>query len=158
MSNRHIARSIAMQALYEWDFRGKPTAVLPAIVDHDIDEFGTGLKDKEFSKEIVDGVITHLDEIDKVITTYAPAWPINQITVIDRSILRIGIYELKFCKNMPPKVAINEAIELAKSFGGPSSGKFINGVLGSIFKDMTGHEISTVATLKNEPPAPITKP
>ena len=158
MSNRHIARSIAMQALYEWDFRGKPTAVLPAIVDHDIDEFGTGLKDKEFSKEIVDGVITHLEEIDSVITTYAPAWPINQITVIDRSILRIGIYELKFCKNMPPKVAINEAIELAKSFGGPSSGKFINGVLGSIYNDMTGHEISTTAVPENDTVPPINKP
>ncbi len=136
MSNRHIARSIAMQALYEWDFRNKPTAVLPAIVEHDLEEFGTGLKDKEFSKEIVDGVIINLEEIDKTISHYAPAWPIEQITVIDRSILRIGIYELKFCKdNIPPKVAINEAIELAKSFGGPSSGKFVNGVLGSIYKD-----------------------
>jgi N utilization substance protein B len=137
MSNRHIARSIAMQALYEWDFRGQPTAILPAIIEHDLDEFGTGLKDKEFSKEIVDGVISHLAEIDAVISKYAPAWPIDQITVIDRSILRIGIYELKFVKDIPPKVAINEAIELAKSFGGPSSGKFVNGVLGSIFKDIT---------------------
>jgi len=137
MSNRHIARSIAMQALYEWDFRNKPTAVLPAIVEHDLEEFGTGLKDKEFSKEIVDGVIINLEEIDKTISHYAPAWPIEQITVIDRSILRIGIYELKFCKdNIPPKVAINEAIELAKEFGNPTSPKFINGVLGTILKSI----------------------
>lgn len=135
MSNRHLARSIAMQALYEWDFRGRPTAVLPAVTEHDLEEFGTGLPDTEFTKNLVNGVIDHLSEIDQMISKYAPEWPLEQITIVDRNVLRIGIYELKFSEGTPPKVAINEAIELAKSFGGPSSGKFVNGVLGSIYKD-----------------------
>jgi len=124
-----------MQALYEWDFRGRPTAILPALMDHDLKEFGAGLTETEFTKELVDGVIDHLDEIDKMISQYAPEWPLEQITIVDRNVLRIGIYELKFSENVPPKVAINEAIELAKSFGGPSSGRFVNGVLGTIYKE-----------------------
>ncbi len=136
MSSRHLARSIAMQSLFEWDFRGQPTAGLPAIVDHNLAEFGPGLKKNQFAKELVDGVIDHLPEIDELIVKYAPEWPLNQITIVDRNILRIGIFEMKLYGQTPPKVAINEAIELAKGFGGPSSGKFVNGVLGSIFKDM----------------------
>ena len=138
MSNRHLARSIAMQALFEWDFRGRPTAAVPAILEHNINEFGAGLnEEKVFAKELVEGVLEHLDEIDEHIAKYAPNWPVDQITVVDRNILRIGILELKFKRSeIPPKVAINEAIELGKSFGGPASGKFINGVLGSLFKDM----------------------
>lgn len=138
MSNRHLARSIAMQSLFEWDFRDKPSAILPAIVDHNLDEFGPGLEEeREFAKKIVDGVIEHVAEIDDLITKYAPSWPLPQITIVDRNILRIGVYELKFSGgDIPPKVAINEAIEIAKSFGGPSSGKFVNGVLGSMYNDM----------------------
>lgn len=136
MSSRHLARSIAMQTLFEWDFRGQPTAGLPAILEHNLAEFGPGLEEGGFSKEIVDGVMDHLSEIDEIIVKYAPQWPLSQITIIDRNILRIGVYELKIANQVPPKVAINEAIELAKSFGGPSSGKFVNGVLGSMFKDM----------------------
>lgn len=136
MSNRHLARSIAMQALFEWDFRGQPADELPIIIDRDLNEFGPGLDEIDFAKKIIDEVQKNIKEIDKLITKYAPQWPIEQITIIDRNILRIGIYELKFNEEVPPKVAINEAIELAKNFGGPSSGRFVNGVLGAIYKDM----------------------
>ncbi len=140
MSNRHLARSIAMQALFEWDFRGKSESTLPNIMERDLKEFGPGLAETEFAKKIIDEVKEHMEEIDKVIEQYAPQWPIDQITIIDRSVLRIGIYELKLNHEVPPKVAINEAIELAKNFGGPSSGKFVNGVLGAIYKDLLGED------------------
>ncbi len=136
MSNRHLARSIAMQALFEWDFREQPAEVLPLIIDRDLKEFGPGLDETEFAKKIIEDVHKNITEIDKLITEFAPQWPIEQITIIDRNILRIGIYELKFNNEVPPKVAINEAIELAKNFGGPSSGRFVNGVLGAIYKTM----------------------
>jgi len=136
MPNRHLARSIAMQSLFEWDFRGQPTAALPAIVEHNLQEFGPGLEEGGFSKDLVSGVIEHLAEIDELISRFAPSWPISQITITDRNILRLGVYELKFSKEVPPKVAINEAIELAKSFGGAASGKFVNGVLGSMYNDL----------------------
>jgi N utilization substance protein B len=125
-----------MQSLFEWDFKGNPTAILPAIVEHNLEEFGPGLEEREFAKSIVDGVIEHLTEIDEQISKFAPSWPIGQITLVDRNILRIGVYELRFAGDIPPKVAINEAIELAKSFGGASSGKFVNGVLGSMFNEI----------------------
>ena len=140
MSNRHLARSIAMQALFEWDFKGQPNDVLPTIMERDLKEFGPGLDETEFAKEIIEEVHKNLKEIDKIIAIYAPQWPIEQITIIDRNVLRIGIYELKFNNQVPPKVAINEAIELAKNFGGPSSGRFVNGVLGAIYKDLTGEK------------------
>jgi N utilization substance protein B len=125
-----------MQSLFEWDFKGTPTAILPAIIDHNLGEFAPGLEEREFTQKLVDGVMEHLKEIDQIIASYAPSWPINQITIVDRNILRIGVFELKFSTEVPPKVAINEAIELAKSFGGAASGKFVNGVLGSMFNDM----------------------
>ena len=143
MPNRHLARSIAMQALFEWDFRVQPTAALPAIIEHNLVEFGPGLAEQEFTKKIVDDVIERLPEIDKLIAHYAPSWPISQITIVDRNILRIGVFELQFSKDIPPKVAINEAIELAKSFGGPSSGRFVNGVLGSMYNDLVKEKPST---------------
>ncbi len=125
-----------MQALFEWDFRAQPKEILPLIIDRDLKEFGPGLDETEFAKKIIEDVQKNIKDIDELITKYAPQWPIEQITVIDRNILRIGIYELKFNNEVPPKVAINEAIELAKNFGGPASGRFINGVLGAIYKDM----------------------
>ena len=126
-----------MQTIFEWDFRGQPSAGLPAILDQNIKEFGVGLGDeKQFSSDIINGIIDHLKEIDEIIVKYAPNWPLEKITVMDRNILRIGIWEMKFNPEVPPKVAINEAIELAKSYGGPASGKFVNGVLGSLYKDM----------------------
>lgn len=138
MASRHLSRSIAMQSLYEWDFSGKKKENLEKIVEKNIREFGPGLDNKDFIWELVKGVIAKISDIDKVIEKAAPEWPLNQITIIDRNVLRIGLYELLYGnkKNVPPKVAINEAIELAKTFGGESSGKFINGVLGTVFKEI----------------------
>jgi len=138
MSNRHLARSIAMQVLYQWDFNGMPANEIPTIIDQNITEFGNGLDDdKDFVGATINGVIEHLNEIDKTIAQYATNWPIDQITIVDRNILRIGVYELKFNDKIPAKVAINEAIEIAKSYGGQASGKFVNGVLGAIYNDIT---------------------
>lgn len=148
MPNRHLARSIAMQSLFEWDFRGNPTAALPAIVNHNLKEFAPGLKETDFSQKLIEGVIDNLRAIDELISSYAPSWPIGQITIVDRNILRLGVYELKFTKDIPPKVAINEAIELAKSFGGPSSGKFVNGVLGSMYNDLVKEQSTDTPPLK----------
>ena len=137
MSNRHLARSIALQSLYQWDFRGCPTAVLPAIIEQNLSEFGAGLEeDIQYVRDTVDGVIDNLGKIDEIISKYATNWPIAQITLIDRNTLRIGVYELKFNDEIPDKVAINEAIEVAKTYGGVASGKFVNGVLGAIYKDI----------------------
>lgn len=137
MSSRHIARSIAMQSLFEWDFNEKDQNKLVNIINHNIKEFGVGINEINFIKDIINGVVDNLKKIDKIITKYAPQWPIEQITIIDRNVLRIGIYELKINQEkIPPKVAINEAIELAKNYGGPASGKFVNGVLGAVFNDI----------------------
>jgi N utilization substance protein B len=136
MSNRHLARTVAMQSLYERDFHDGKVEDMTTLTDRNLEEFAPGLDDKGFSKELVDGVLKHQKEIDAVITKYAPAWPLAQITIVDRNILRIGVFELKYSDSVPSKVAINEAIELAKTYGGESSGKFVNGVLGAIFKDM----------------------
>ncbi|MFH1181136.1 MAG: transcription antitermination factor NusB [bacterium] len=137
MASRHLSRSIAMQSLYEWDFGGKK-ASLEAITERNIREFGPGLEDKTFTWQLVTGVIQHLADIDKIIGQAAPQWPIEQISIVDRNVLRMGLYELIYGDKaaVPPKVAINEAIELAKSFGGESSGKFINGVLGTVYKEI----------------------
>jgi N utilization substance protein B len=144
MSNRHLARSIAMQTLFEWDFRGQPADNLSSIIEHNTKEFGPGLGEKEFISKLVEGVLKNKKELDQYIGKYAPQWPIEQITIVDRNILRIAIFELKFDSNeVPPKAAINEAIELAKNFGGPSSGKFVNGVLGALFNDMTKNETTS---------------
>lgn len=137
MSNRHLARCIAMQTLYQWDFKGQKTAELPAIIEQNIAEFGNGLEEeKKFVTDTVDGVFEHLKEINKIIEKYAPHWPLEQINCVDRNVLRIGIYELQFSGEIPAKVAINEAIEVAKSYSGPTSGKFVNGILGAIYNDM----------------------
>lgn len=135
MSNRHLARTIAMQTLFEWDFRGKQEDIAK-MVQANLHDFAPDFTDAPFTINLVQGVLKNQQEIDEVITHYAPEWPLDQITIVDRNILRIGVYELKYNDEIPPKVAINEAIELAKSFGGESSGKFVNGVLGAIFRDM----------------------
>ncbi len=136
MSNRHLARTIAMQSLFAWDFNGKKDDYLERIMDYNFHNFAPGLDDKGFVKELVKGVVNNLSEVNSYIVQYATEWPLDHITIIDRNVLRIGIYELIFVEEVPPKVAINEAIEIAKTFGGESSGKFVNGVLGAIYKDV----------------------
>ncbi len=138
MANRHLSRSIAIQSLYEWDFAGKDIKKLDEILDRNIKEFAPGIDSIDFIKRIAKGVIDNLDKLDKIISKSAPEWPIEQITIVDRNILRLGLYELLFGdrKEVPPKVAINESIELAKSFGGESSGKFVNGVLGTVYREI----------------------
>ena len=138
MGSRHLSRSIAMQSLYEWDFSGKKPDALNKVVEKNIKEFGPGMENQDFVWQIINGIIEHLPKIDKIIEKAAPEWPVDQITIVDRNVLRIGLYELLYEKKeeVPPKVAINEAIELAKTFGGESSGKFINGVLGTVYKQI----------------------
>ena len=138
MSSRHIARSIVLQSLYEWDFNRDKNPDIKNILNKNIEEFGKGIEENDFINNLVEGVLKHHPQIDKIIEKSAPEWPINQITVVDRNVLRIGIYELLFGdkKEVPPKVAINEAIELAKSYGGESSGRFVNGVLGTIYREV----------------------
>ena len=138
MSSRHLSRSIALQTLYEWDFFGNEKDALDNILERNVKEFGPGLQDKEFVRSLTKGVEKHLVQIDAIIKITAPQWPIEQISMVDRNVLRVGIFELLYSdkKAVPPKVAINEAIELAKSFGGRNSGKFVNGVLGTVYKEM----------------------
>jgi N utilization substance protein B len=137
MASRQLARSIVLQSLYEWDFYGQK-ADLIKIIERNLKEFGPGLDEPEFVWRLTQGVIDHKDELDKIIVRAAPEWPLNQISIIDRNALRIGLYELLYAdrKEVPAKVAINEAIEISKNFGGPTSGKFINGVLGTVYKEI----------------------
>lgn len=136
MSNRHLARTIAMQTLYEWDFNGRVTDDVVGLLHQNFKQFAPDFSDQGFSEALIRGVMEHRAEIDQTITKYAPEWPLEQITIVDRNVLRLGVYELTFAPDVPPKVAINEAIEVAKGFGGESSGKFVNGVLGAIFRDL----------------------
>jgi len=141
MATRHLIRTIVLQSLYEWDFY-KRDADLAKIVERNVNEFGPGIDEPEFAWRIVKGVIEHIPEIDAIITRAAPEWPIDQIAIIDRNVLRIGLYELLYADKteVPPKVAINEAIEVAKNYGGLNSPKFINGVLGTIYREIQEKE------------------
>lgn len=127
-----------MQSLYEWDFNGRKMEELPVIVERNINEFASGIEDPGFIHQLINGVIEHISELDKIIEKAAPQWPLDQIAIVDRNVLRLGLFELLFGnrEEVPPKVAINESIELAKSFGGDSSGKFVNGVLGTIYREI----------------------
>lgn len=136
MSNRHLARTVAMQTLYQWDFNGQDKDSLTQYLARNREEFAPGFQDEGFIERLAKGVFDHQKKIDDLIVKYAPEWPLDQINLVDRNILRLGVFELMFTEDIPSKVAINEAIELAKTFGGPSSGKFVNGVLGAIYKDL----------------------
>jgi len=124
-----------MQTLYEWDFHNKKVDLAQLTADN-IKNFAPGLDDGSFAATLTLGVSKNLEKLDKIITETAPEWPIAQTTIVDRNILRLGILELMFLRDVPPKVAINEAVELGKVFGGDSSGKFVNGVLGTLYKKM----------------------
>lgn len=149
MSNRHLARAIALQSLYEWDFHtGKPNA--NDVLTRNLNEFAPTLDEKEFAQKLVVGVTENQSDIDETITKFAPDWPLPKITTVDRNVLRIGTYELKYDQEIPSKVAINEAIELAKTFGGESSGKFVNGVLGAVFRDQAAQGVMKKADQAKE--------
>jgi N utilization substance protein B len=137
MASRHLSRSIVLQSLYEWDFYNKKPA-LKNIVERNIKDFGPGLEEVDFIWQLSKGIEKHINELDKIIEKAAPEWPIAQISMIDRNVLRIGLFELLHAnkEEVPPKVAINEAIELAKTFSGQTSGKFVNGVLGTVYKQL----------------------
>ncbi len=141
-SNRHLGRIVAMQTLYEFDFQGGEGAGinLVDIMKRNLEEFSSSIDDTAFVEDLVEGVTTKVAEIDGIIGPAAPEWPVEQIAKIDKVILRIGVYELMLRREVPPKVAINEAVELAKAFGGENSSKFINGVLGTIYRKSDFYE------------------
>ncbi len=138
MANRHLARTIVLQTLFEWDTTNAPRDYADTILTRNISEHGSGDTDTPFIQALFSGVLEKQNDVDLVISRAAPDWPLDKIAPIDRNILRIGLYELLFAdrKQTPAKVAINEAIELAKTFGGESSGRFINGVLGTVYKEI----------------------
>lgn len=136
MSNRHLARTMAMQSLYEWDFRDQNASRLDEVVIHVKEEFAPDFDDDGYVARQVKAVVDRVSEIDDILERFAPEWKVSEMTLTDRNILRLGLWELKWDENIPAKVAINEAIELAKTFGGAASGKFVNGVLGAVYKDM----------------------
>ena len=127
-----------MQSLFEWDFPGKNNEKSRDVLKRNIAEFAPGLEDSIFAEHLMEGTLQEQKTIDTLIEKCAPEWPIEQVTIIDRNILRLGIYELMFGNydEVPPKVAINEAIELAKTFGSDASARFVNGVLGTIYREM----------------------
>ena len=138
MANRHLSRSIVLQTLFEWDFNNPKDTDIKETIKRNIKEFALGLEDDAFVYTLAEEVMKKCSVVDEIIEASAPDWPIEKISVVDRNILRIGLTELLFGdrKEVPPKVAINEAIELAKTFGGENSGKFVNGVLGAVYKEL----------------------
>lgn len=152
MSNRHLARTLAMQTLFLWDFNGKKekSEKVKKLATEVFSNFAPNFDDNGFVEKLLKGVMTKLPEIDKYIVKYATEWPLEQITIVDRNILRIGVYELVYDKDIPARVAINEAIEIAKTFGGASSGKFVNGVLGAIYNSMDKEEDDKPVETKKE--------
>ena len=137
-SNRHLGRIISLQSLYEYEFRlkaGDATADIDTIVAKNIEPYAKHLGDTEFVYELSKGVVDNMKKLDEELRPLAPDWPIDTIAAIDRNVLRIGLFELE-SRNVPPKVAINEAVELAKAFGSDNSSKFVNGVLGTAFKEL----------------------
>ena len=131
--NRHLSRIIIMQTLFEHDFRQE--AVLDNILERNLNEY-KNKADEEFVRNTVRSIVANRDELDQVIAKSAPEWPLDQIASVDKCTLELAIFELNNYKDIPPKVVINEAVELAKQFGGESSSKFVNGVLGTIFQDL----------------------
>ncbi|MFA5009837.1 MAG: transcription antitermination factor NusB [Patescibacteria group bacterium] len=140
-SNRHFARILVMQALYEWQQRD--SLDLTEIMKRHLDKHDFEENNLLFIHKLVDGLKKHSEEIDQVITVSAPEWPIAQIAQVDLAILRLAIFELLFDDEVPPKAAINEAVELAKAFGGENSSKFVNGVLGTVFRNSTKYNPET---------------
>ncbi|OYX37928.1 transcription antitermination factor NusB [Candidatus Saccharibacteria bacterium 32-50-10] len=139
-SNRHLGRIVALQTLYEYEFRlqaGDTSVDADEVLTRNLERYETAIDDTDFVKDLVTGVVQEQPGLDAKIQPIAPEWPIEQISRIDRTVLRLGLYELLFRGDkVPPKVAINEAVELAKAFGSDNSSKFINGVLGTAFRTL----------------------
>ncbi|MFA6354170.1 MAG: transcription antitermination factor NusB [Candidatus Paceibacterota bacterium] len=137
MATRHLIRTVVLQSLYEWDFYDRKKDITD-IMERNLLEFAPGIDEPEFAWKILKSVIDHIKDIDNVLTNAAPEWPLDRIAIINRNVLRIGLAELLYSdpNEVPPKVAINEAIEMAKNYGGPNAVKFINGVLGTIYREI----------------------
>jgi N utilization substance protein B len=156
MANRHLSRSIVLQTLFEWDLNDIEKEAVSEALTRNIDEFAQHRSDSPFMEKLLDGVLQKQPELDLIIAKAAPEWPIDRIAPVDRNILRLGLYELLFADRdaVPAKVAINEAIELAKQFGGENSSRFVNGVLGAVYKEIGEpgkHEVSKVKKNKDIP-------
>lgn len=138
MANRHLSRSIVLQALFEWDLNAIDKKEVIDVLDRNIEEFAQNKSDRPFMEKLLNGILSKQSELDLVISKAAPEWPIDRISPVDRNILRLGLFELLFSERseVPAKVAINEAIELAKQFGGDNSSRFVNGVLGAVYKEI----------------------
>lgn len=137
MATRHLIRTVILQSLYEWDFYGQKID-LTKILERNLTEFAPGIDEPEFAWKILKRIAEHKKEIDTIIVKAAPEWPLEKIAPIDRNVLRIGLSELLYADpdEVPPKVAINEAIEMAKNYGGPNSSRFVNGVLGTVYREI----------------------
>lgn len=159
MANRHLSRSVVLQTLFEWDFRGQPDAEVQAIIGRIAKEFAPGLADLSFIEHLAKGILAKKMDIDRIIEKAAPDWPIDKISPVDRNVLRVGLYELLFAdrSEVPAKVAINEAIELAKTFGGETSGRFVNGVLGAVYKELGEPGKDAVPSKKKKSEVPYEK-
>jgi N utilization substance protein B len=138
MANRHLSRSIVLQTLFEWDLNDVERNAIGTVLERNMSEFAPNKADAPYMEKLLDGILGKQSELDQIITKAAPEWPIERISPVDRNILRLGLFELLFSdrKEVPAKVAINEAIELAKQFGGDNSSRFVNGVLGAVYKEI----------------------
>jgi N utilization substance protein B len=141
MSSRHLSRIVVMQSLYEWDLR--PDEDPLKVAARNMQNFAEDV-DREFVIANLNGTLTHLSFIDDLIAKAAPEWPLEQVSPIDKSILRLAIYEILNSQDVPPKVVINEAVELGKAYGGDNTSKFINGVLGTIFREHPRGEVKVI--------------
>lgn len=140
-SNRHLGRIIALQTLYEQELRSEAadeSLDVSEVLERNTARYKETVDDTAFIEQLVKGVCEQAKELDAKLQPVAPEWPINQIARMDRLILRMGLYELENSKDIPPKVVINEAVELAKGFGGDNSSKFVNGVLGTLLREKEG--------------------
>lgn len=151
-SNRHLGRIVALQTLYEYEFRIEcgDNVSLEVVLSRNTDRYSETIEDQSFIVTLVNGVNKQIKDLDARLQPIAPEWPIEQIARIDRTILRMGLYELLHSPSVPPKVVINEAVELAKSFGGNNSSKFINGVLGTAFRELESKAVKAKSTPKSK--------
>lgn len=159
MANRHLSRSVVLQSLFEWDFRGRVDTEASDIIARTTKEFAPGLTDVSFVEDLMKGIISKRQDLDQIIEKAAPDWPIDKISPVDRNVLRVGLFELLFADRVevPAKVAINEAIELAKTFGGETSGRFVNGVLGAVYKELGEPGKDAVPSKKKKTEVPYEK-